>query len=305
MFQHERWKPPQWLDPIYLVRGGSYSYDCATQDSDQDLYGICIPPLDVMMPYPIDYLPGFDQKPVEFNDYRVSHMNIGDIEYDVTIYSIVRFMKLVSDGNPNLIDILFAPDDCILNLTPVGQMLRDNRRLFLSKQLYKRFYCYADEQMRELVNRLGDMNILFVRQVEDACGVDHSVTIDTVDLSKISDSYRDEYVRSYRYGLEKTKRFQNRKQYGYDTKFLSHSVRLALECEQLLRDGDVDLKAHGSLLLDIRKGRMGLSECKDLIDQKKVVMDELIETTNLPDCVDLVWVRQFMFELIDTYHWRR
>jgi hypothetical protein len=61
-------------------------------------------------------------------------------------------------------------------------------------------------------------------------------------------------------------------EHGYSTKFLMHVCRLALECEQILLTGDLDLKRDSQFLLSIRRGEMSLedgkkwwaSKCRDL-----------------------------------------
>jgi uncharacterized protein len=50
--------------------------------------------------------------------------------------------------------------------------------------------------------------------------------------------------------------------HGYDTKFLMHVMRLALECEQILLTGDLDLKRDSQFLLSVRRGDMTLEEGK-------------------------------------------
>lgn len=58
------------------------------------------------------------------------------------------------------------------------------------------------------------------------------------------------------------KRAETIEKYGFDTKFLMHVIRLALECEQILLTGDLDLKRDSQFLLSIRRGEMTLEDGK-------------------------------------------
>lgn len=49
-------------------------------------------------------------------------------------------------------------------------------------------------------------------------------------------------------------------EHGYSTKFLMHVMRLALECEQILLTGELDLKRDSQFLLSVRRGDMTLEE---------------------------------------------
>lgn len=49
-------------------------------------------------------------------------------------------------------------------------------------------------------------------------------------------------------------------EHGYSTKFLMHVMRLALECEQILLTGDLNLKRDSQFLLSVRRGDMTLEE---------------------------------------------
>jgi hypothetical protein len=47
------------------------------------------------------------------------------------------------DNNPNMIDSMFTPSECVLHSTKVGQMVREKRHMFLSKKSWHTFKGYA------------------------------------------------------------------------------------------------------------------------------------------------------------------
>ena len=73
-------------------------------------------------------------------------------ETDTTIYSVNRFVRLLADCNPNIIELLGLADDDYIYISPLGQMLLDNKDLFLTKRAYHTFGGYAYAQLKRLQN---------------------------------------------------------------------------------------------------------------------------------------------------------
>jgi predicted nucleotidyltransferase len=147
--------PPVWLpqNTMFLATMGSVAYGVAEDTSDFDVYGFCIPPKKDIFPY-AEKLYGFDTASV-FEQYQQHHIFDQDAlggkgrEYDFTIFSIIKYFKLCMEGNPNLLDSLFVPQSCILHSTRVSELIRDNRKLFLTKLIWPRFKGYAYGQLHK------------------------------------------------------------------------------------------------------------------------------------------------------------
>lgn len=139
--------PPYWLPANigYLVIGGSESYGYSIDTSDKDIFGFCLPPRHVLFPWENGIIPGYGTQQVVFNDYENHHVKDerSQKQYDIKIYNIVKFAELLRQGNPNILDILFVPDNCILHITKSGIHLRNNRKLFLSKASVNKFVGFA------------------------------------------------------------------------------------------------------------------------------------------------------------------
>ena len=151
--------PPIWMaqNTSYLCTMGSIAYGVAEDTSDFDVYGFCIPPKSDIFPYQ-EKIYGFDSVSVfeQFQQHHVFDQNeLGGKgrEYDFTIFSIVKYFKLLVEGNPNIIDSLFVPQSCILHSTRVFEMVRDNRKLFLSKRIWPRFKGYAYSQLHKAAGK--------------------------------------------------------------------------------------------------------------------------------------------------------
>lgn len=158
-------RPPTFLpDNIhYEAVVGSIAYGASIDVSDFDLYGFCVPPKHIVFPHLSGEIFGFGRKQQRFDQYQQHHildktaLNNKGRNYDITIYNIVRYFQLCMDNNPNMLDSLFVPRECILHITPVGELVRENRKLFLHKGSYHKFKGYAFSQSVKMVsqNRIG------------------------------------------------------------------------------------------------------------------------------------------------------
>ena len=57
------------------------------------------------------------------------------------------------ENNPNVIDSLFTPVNCVLHSTRVGNLVRENRRLFLHKGAWPKFKGYAYSQLHKMTDQ--------------------------------------------------------------------------------------------------------------------------------------------------------
>jgi predicted nucleotidyltransferase len=163
--------PPTFLaDNLhYEVIMGSVAYGTASESSDVDVYGFCIPPKDVVFPHMAGELEGFGRQKKRFNEWSEHHVKERgtDKTFDFSIYNIVKYFSLCMECNPNMIDSLFVPRRCVLHTTEVGEMVRSRRRMFLHRGAWYKFRGYAFSQMhkidiknpegsrRELIERYG------------------------------------------------------------------------------------------------------------------------------------------------------
>ena len=115
---------------------GSVAYGLNTASSDIDLKGIYILPTREVLKM------GFDQK----------HTTIDGTDPDVVYHEVGKFMKLVVSGNPTATELLYLNE--YTKLSPIGQMLIDNRDAFLStKAVMNAYRGYAFSQAKRLNNR--------------------------------------------------------------------------------------------------------------------------------------------------------
>jgi hypothetical protein len=107
---------------------GSRAYGLATERSDTDLKGVFC--LSQQQLYGLTYV---DQVSNETNDE--------------VYYELGRFVELLLKNNPNILELLATPDDCILYRHPV--MARLHSEMFLSKLCKDTFAGYALTQIQK------------------------------------------------------------------------------------------------------------------------------------------------------------
>jgi predicted nucleotidyltransferase len=115
---------------------GSTAYGLATKDSDVDIKGVYLLPTKEVLKI------GFDPQ----------HTTKDHVDPDWVYHEVGKFMKLVINGNPTVTELLFLDEYTVL--TPVGQLLIDNRSAFLStKAVMNAYRGYAFSQAKRLNNR--------------------------------------------------------------------------------------------------------------------------------------------------------
>lgn len=163
----------------YLVVTGSQAYGVATENSDIDLYGFCIPNKSVVFPHLAGEIPGFSTPQKRFDQWSGQVLNYNDEEYDISVYNIVKYFKLCMQCNPNMLDTLFVDQDCIRHMTNIGEHIRENRSVFISKKCWHTHKGYAYSQLNNVLNRKREGKR---KQVVDEFGFDVKSAYHTVRL---------------------------------------------------------------------------------------------------------------------------
>ena len=73
-------------------------------------------------------------------------------EYDVVTYELRKFIGLLEKGNPNVLSTLWLEPNYYINVTTGGQMLIDNRQIFVGKHVYNSFVGYAKGQLHRMTH---------------------------------------------------------------------------------------------------------------------------------------------------------
>ncbi len=116
---------------IFQCLAGSYAYGTNTPQSDRDLRGVFMLPVS------------------QYLSVNAPPEQVSDETNDTTYFTLMRFLKLASDANPNVLELLFMPPDCVLKITPAWQEVIANRHLFISKRVLFTYGGYAVAQIKK------------------------------------------------------------------------------------------------------------------------------------------------------------
>lgn len=230
---------------ILLGLGGSYSYGMNIEGkSDIDIRGVALNSREEIL-----LLQNFGQ--------------IVDENTDTTIYSFNKMVNLLCKANPNVMEQLGLNTEHYLYIHPIGQVLLNNSKLFLSKRAVYSFAGYAKEQLKKLDN-------------------------------KSSRSFGEDYTgigRRNRYAAAHNKL----------GKYMAHLIRLYYMCFDILENQKIITyreKEH-DLLMNIRNGeyldknQQPISSFYDLLSEleKRLEYDE--KNTSLPETPDYQRINEF------------
>lgn len=81
LYQRQLIHPPKWLphNTAYLVVMGSQAYGVSNDASDQDIYGMCIPPKELIFPHLAGEIPGFGRQIQRFEVWQEHKVKSGQV----------------------------------------------------------------------------------------------------------------------------------------------------------------------------------------------------------------------------------
>jgi len=138
---------------------GSVAYGVSSDTSDMDVYGFCVPPKHIVFPHLAGEILGFGRQHKRFDVFQQHHIEDESSrkQYDLSIYSIIKFFSLCMDNNPNMIDSLFVPRRCVLHSTQIGEHVREHRKEFLHKGAWHKFRGYSYAQIHKMKTKTPEV----------------------------------------------------------------------------------------------------------------------------------------------------
>lgn len=122
---------------LLLALHGSRAYGTNVPESDEDFKGISVGSN--------EHYNGF------VNSFEQAELN----DPDTVIYEVKKFFKLASDCNPNIMEMLFSATEDQLYVSKLGEIIVDNRDMFLSKRARFSFSGYAISQLKKIKLKRG------------------------------------------------------------------------------------------------------------------------------------------------------
>lgn len=165
---------------ILLGLGGSYAYGTNIETSDLDIRGCAVNRKEEILTNK-----NFEQR--------------CDKTTDTTIYSLNKLISLLSNCNPNTIELLGLKPEHYLYVSPIGQELLDHKKMFLSKKAVQSFCGYAYSRLRRLDNKAARKT----SQAEREQHILNSIKNASYDFQEKYFSYPDDAIKLY---IEKSER---------------------------------------------------------------------------------------------------
>lgn len=277
---------------ILEMVSGSRLYGTHRPDSDYDIRGVCFPPIEAVLGL------------ANFEQYQPGN---GE---DTVYYSLQKFVNLASQANPNIIEMLFAPEDKYLILTDVGRKLIEARYLFLSQRVVHTYCGYAYSQL----SRIKGHRRWIVNPP------DHQPMpqeYDAYTTSKGALAFpNDERKDAYKQKLEEWNQYQRwlaernparadlERRFGYDCKHAGHLVRLMVQVEDILRDGDFSATLTGSnldMVKDVMAGGWSYDMLLSWAEDQEIRVREMAPLSKLPHKPDLKAIQKIVIEIMRQY----
>ncbi len=225
---------------IFSTVTGSIAYGTNIVTSDCDIRGIFIGnPINILTPF-------YSVEQVEYS------------ETDTVFYELRKFIKLVTEQNPNILELLWVDERHIINDTPwYWEFLRSKRNVLLSSKARHTFAGYGHAQLKRL-----------------------ETSMKTIGHTNKTNQQRIELCNTF----------------GYDTKYAMHLIRLFRMGIEILQDGIVQVnRPDASFLLDIRNGKYTFLEIKEMAEELENEIQTM--KTDLPHSIDIEYVSELMIML--------
>jgi hypothetical protein len=115
---------------IFEAITGSYAYGTNIEGSDMDIRGVFIQPTEEILK----------------GEYVAQ---VSDETQDIVYYEINRFLELLSQANPNILELLNSPRHCIRIIKDEFRKILDIKDEFLTKDIIKSFVEYSKTQIKK------------------------------------------------------------------------------------------------------------------------------------------------------------
>lgn len=180
---------------IFKAIVGSQAQGTATPESDEDYKGIYMQPIDDLISY------GYEE--------------FVKVSKDETYYEVKRFLDLLSVSNPEALELLFSPDNCILKTSPQFELLQRNKDKFMTKLCAKTFANYAYNQIKK--SKGTDKKINWEKQkIKRKTPLDFCYIYEKGKTLPIKDFIKKNDLEEENIGLVKLDHFENTYAMYYD-----------------------------------------------------------------------------------------
>ena len=304
---------------IFKVYVGSHLYGLNRPESDKDFMSVFIPPE--------EYILGL--KHIDEIDYSTKKSNVkrknSSDDIDDKAYNIQKFLKLLLQNNPNIVEVLFAEPRHIIHIEPEFQELMDNYDKIISQRVFRTFTGYAYSQRKHLAIKRKRFESLdkAIKYIEHICIKPRDITeLEASNLNQILEFYKGEKgnTEHFHKGMHLRHIYDRIKHefdmYGYrvrglnftgnggdsyDSTFAYHIIRLLDEGRQLLETGRIKFPISGKArddIIRIRDKEVPFDELMKLYDEYNSEIKKIHEKTSIRENPDFNWANKYLVKTL-------
>lgn len=258
-------QPPKWLaDNIqYETQMGSVAYGVSSDASDVDLYGFAIPPLELIFPHLAGEIPGFGRQLKRFEQYQQHH--------------IQSPTELGGKGR--------TYDVTVFSIVKFFQLAMENNPNMVDA-LFTPQTCVLTST--KVGNMVRESRRLFLHK-----GSWHKFK---------GYAYSQKSKMYTKNPTGESNRRADYETHGFDVKAAYHCVRLMLQVEQILIEGDLDLMRHREQLKAIRRGEWTVDQVSLFFQEKEQSLEALYVQSPLPHSPDENQIKQLLIDCLEEHY---
>lgn len=314
------------MNIIVKAVAGSHLFGTNTPTSDTDYKG-------VYMPSKEDILLGRAKSSLNLSTNQTNEKNSSEDE-DVEFYSLQKFMKMLDEGQTVALELLWTPDDMIIEESPLWREIKRNRYQLTHKKVTA-FVGYCRTQankygvkgsrmgtVRKVIEHLSPVNRNL--KLHDAwTGLKHLHSLEHIEFTEapVNKSSKEtvkmievcgrKFQETVKVGyavdaLQKlydnygARAKQAERNEGIDWKALSHAYRVCTQAIELLGTGKLTLPLPKDSLHIVRKikaGELNFKKVQIMLEEKVDQVVEMEEESHLQPGLDYKkWCEDFVVE---------
>lgn len=275
---------------LIKVRAGSQAHGLATEESDEDSRGVCVPTRECLLG-----LSDFEQWQSDGGDH--------------VIYSLRKFVILALDANPNIIETLYTEPEDRLFLHPLAEPLLEQRDRFLSRQVGVKFGRYAIHQLQKIERHYRWLTQEPPPKPEPAMfgavNAENGPSFPDTGSQRAFQAAMKHYRNYCAWRKHRNpKRAALEERFGYDTKHAMHLCRLLKMGTEILKGEGVQVKRRDAdWLRGIREGGFGYQELLEWVRGAEAELALAEKDSLLPEVPEREWAEALVVEITERYLW--
>lgn len=239
-------------------------------------------------------------------------------QYDCVWYEIRKAFSLWLQGNPNVLGALWLRREAHIILGPAGELIIQNRGLFVGKHVYNAFAGYASAQLQKMESRepaevreylavTAEMKYRGIhpnhkgkhgREPDRSTGIGRDVAVwgEEILRARLTHYQR----KGENIGYMGDKRKQLVLEHGYDAKNAAHCIRLLKMAKEFLSSGEMQVfREHDrEELLDIKAGKWELGHVKEYAEQLFAETKAARDASTLPNDPDRDGAERLLISIV-------